>query len=127
MSFLNKLFGNSDQEKSTESGKSFWKIIRSEDDLEAAVRESLEKKVAIFKHSTSCYISKMVLKNFENEVSASDKEVSYYFLDLLANRSLSNQIATDFKVTHQSPQLIVLEKGIAVNDASHQSISVSII
>lgn len=127
MSFLNKIFGNSDEEKSTESGKSFWKIIRSEDDLEAAVRESLEKKVAIFKHSTSCYISKMVLKNFENEVAASDKEVSYYFLDLLANRSLSNQIAADFKVTHQSPQLIVLNKGIAINNASHQSISVSII
>ena len=69
----------------------------------------------------------MVLKNFENEVEQSDKEVSYYFLDLLANRSLSNQIAEDFKVTHQSPQLIVLEKGNAVSNASHQSISVSII
>lgn len=127
MSFLNKLFGNSEEEKSTKSQKSFWKIIRSEEDLEAAVKESLEKKVAIFKHSTSCYISKMVLKNFENEVEQSDKEVSYYFLDLLANRSLSNQIAEHFKVTHQSPQLIVLEKGNAVSNASHQSISVSII
>lgn len=127
MSFLNKLFGNSEEEKSTKSEKSFWKVIRSEEDLESAVRESLEKKVAIFKHSTSCYISKMVLRNFEHEVEKSDKEVSYYFLDLLANRSLSNRIAEDFKITHQSPQLIVLEKGRAVNNASHQSISVSII
>lgn len=127
MSFLNKLFGSSEEEKYTKSEKSFWKIIRSEDDLDAAVKESLEKKVAIFKHSTSCYISKMVLKNFENEVAESDKDVSYYFLDLLANRSISNQIAEDFNITHQSPQLIVLEKGSAVNNASHQSISVSII
>lgn len=127
MSFLNKIFGNSDEEKSTKSEKSFWKIISTEDDLEAAVRESLDKKVAIFKHSTRCHISKMVLRNFENEVQNSDKEVTYYFLDLIANRDLSNQIAEDLNVTHQSPQLIVLENGIAINNASHQSISVSII
>lgn len=124
MSFLNKLFGSSEEEKSETT---FWKIIRSEEDLNNAVAESFTKKVVIFKHSTSCYISKMVLKNFEKEVQESEKDVSYYFLDLLANRNLSNQIADDFNVTHQSPQLIVLEKGSAVKNASHQSISVSLI
>ena len=127
MSFLNKIFGNSDEEKSTKSEKSFWKIIRSEEDLEAAVKESLDKKVAIFKHSTRCHISKMVLRNFENEVENSDQNISYYFLDLIANRDLSNKIADDFQVTHQSPQLIILEKGSAINHASHQSISLSLV
>ena len=124
MSFLNKLFGGSEEEKSTET---FWKSIRSEDDLQSAIAESTEKKVVIFKHSTSCFISKTVLKNFEKEVANSDKDVSYYFLDLLANRSISNKIADDLHVTHQSPQLIVLENGKAVANASHQSSSVDII
>lgn len=124
MSFLNKLFGSSEEEK---SGETFWKSIRSEEDLQNAIAESSEKKVVIFKHSTSCFISKTVLKNFEKEVANSDKDVSYYFLDLLANRSISNKIADDLGVTHQSPQLIVLENGKAVADASHQSISVDII
>ena len=124
MSFLNKLFGSSEEEK---SGETFWKSIRSEDDLQNAITESTEKKVAIFKHSTSCFISKTVLKNFEKEVANSDKDVSYYFLDLLANRSISNKIADDLGVTHQSPQLIVLENGKAIANASHQSISVDII
>ncbi|WP_294234557.1 monothiol bacilliredoxin BrxC family protein, partial [uncultured Chryseobacterium sp.] len=47
-----------------------------------------------------------------------------YYLDLLAYRPLSNRIADDLGVTHQSPQLIVIENGKAVNNASHQNISV---
>lgn len=125
MSFFNKIFGNSDSTGSTVPG--FWKYIESEADLQKAVEESASKKVAIFKHSTRCFISQTVLKNFEKEVEQSDKEVSYYFLDLISYRSLSNKIADDFNVTHQSPQLIVLDKGKAVADASHQSISVSLI
>ena len=55
----------------------------------------------------------MVLKSFENEVANSDKEVFYYFLDLIAHRPISNKIAEDFGITHQSPQMIVLENGKA--------------
>ena len=124
MSFLNKLFGSSEEEN---SGETFWKNIASEEDLNKAVEESATKKVAIFKHSTSCFISKTVLKNFEREVANSDKDVSYYFLDLLAHRNISNKIADQFDVNHQSPQLIVLENGKATKNASHQSISVSMI
>lgn len=124
MSFFNKIFGSSAEEKSSPK---FWKYIESEEDLKRAIATSAEKKVAIFKHSTKCFISKTVLKNFEKEVENSDKNVDYYFLDLLAHRDLSNKIADDLGVTHQSPQLIVLENGVVVNHASHQSISLSLI
>ena len=124
MSFLNKLFGSDE----TKPGAStFWKAIESEEDLKNAIAQSFEKKVAIFKHSTRCQISKMVLKNFEGEVANSDKDVEYYFLDLIAHRPISNQIAEELGVHHQSPQLIVLENGKAIKHASHQSISVSLI
>ena len=124
MSFFNKIFGSDEPQNSSVS---FWKKIESEEDLAKAVEKSFEKKTVIFKHSTRCHISKMVLKNFENEVANSDKDVAYYFLDLIAHRPISNKIAEDFGVTHQSPQLIVLENGKAVKDASHQSISVNLI
>ena len=123
MSFFNKIFGSSEEEKSSPE---FWKYLESEEDLNRAIAVSTEKKVAIFKHSTRCFISKTVLKNFEKEVENSDKNVEYYFLDLLAHRDLSNKIADDLGVTHQSPQLIVLENGVVVNHASHQSISLSL-
>ena len=124
MSIFDKIFGSSDTEKSVPE---FWNYIKSDADLEKALEESHGKKVAIFKHSTRCFISKTVLNNFEKEVAKSDKDASYYFLDLLAHRNISNKIADDLDVDHQSPQLIVLENGKAVKNASHHSISVSLI
>lgn len=122
MSFLDKILGKS---ASPESAPDFWKYIESESDLEKAISESSERKVAIFKHSTRCHISKMVLKNFETEVQQNDGDVSYYFLDLLQYRPISNRIESDLNVVHQSPQLIVLKDGKAINNMSHQSISTS--
>ena len=124
MSFFNKIFGSDEPQNSSSS---FWKIIESDEDLKNAVAKSFEKKIVIFKHSTRCHISKMVLKNFESEVNYTDKNVDYYFLDLIAHRPISNKIAEDFGITHQSPQLIVVDNGKAVKDASHQSISVNLI
>ncbi|AZB29145.1 MULTISPECIES: bacillithiol system redox-active protein YtxJ [Chryseobacterium] len=123
MSFLDKIFGGKQEQGET---KSFWKTIKSEEDLEKAIKQSYENRVAVFKHSTSCFISKTVLKNFEKEIENSDEQnVSFYFLDLLAFRPISNKIAEDFGIRHESPQLIVIEDGKAINNASHQDISLS--
>lgn len=123
MNFLNNIFGGKQNEEET---KSFWKLIKSEKDLENAIKESHYKRVAIFKHSTSCFISKTVLRNFEKEVAnAENQNLSFYFLDLLAFRPVSNKIAEDFGIRHESPQLIVIENGNAISNASHQDISLS--
>ncbi|MDQ0475711.1 MULTISPECIES: bacillithiol system redox-active protein YtxJ [Chryseobacterium] len=124
MSFFNKIFGSDEPQKSSPS---FWNAIESEEDLQKAIDQSFEKKVVVFKHSTRCHISKMVLKNFENEVAGAENDAVYYFLDLISYRPISNKMAEDLGVTHQSPQMIVLENGKAVKNASHQSISVNLI
>jgi bacillithiol system protein YtxJ len=63
------------------------------------------------------------LRNFEKEIENLDQKVELYFLDLLKYRSISNKIAEDLGVRHESPQLIVIENGKAINSASHQHIS----
>ncbi|WP_288445952.1 bacillithiol system redox-active protein YtxJ [uncultured Chryseobacterium sp.] len=122
MSFFDKIFGGKNE---TPEQKTFWKKIESEEDLAQAIEDSFQNKIAIFKHSTSCFISRTVLKNFEKEVENSDQEVRVYYLDLLAHRPVSNKIAADFEIRHESPQLIVIENGKPVNNASHQDISLS--
>ena len=119
MGFLDQIFGKKEEQDQT---KSLWKKIESEKDLELAVEKSFQHKILIFKHSTRCFISKTVLRSFEKQMQNSDKNYSYFFLDLIAHRNISNEIESRFDVTHQSPQLIVLENGKAVYDASHQSI-----
>ncbi|WP_223598627.1 bacillithiol system redox-active protein YtxJ [Chryseobacterium sp. GVT01B] len=122
MSFFDKIFGGKNE---TPDQKTFWKKIESEEDLAKAIEDSFQNKIAIFKHSTSCFISRTVLKNFEKEVENSDQPVNVYYLDLLAYRPVSNKIASDFEIRHESPQLIVIENGKPVNNASHQDISLS--
>jgi len=124
MGIFNKIFGET---KASETENRFWKNIESEKDLERAIQESFSVTVVVFKHSTRCFISKTVLRNFEKEVMDSDKNISYYFLDLLAHRNLSDKVAENLGVEHQSPQLIVIENGIAVKNASHQHISLNLI
>lgn len=125
MSFFDKIFGGKEEAKEQ---KSFWNPIKSEDDLKIAIDNSYAYKVAIFKHSTSCFISKTVLRNFEKEMESlenTDDIAELYFLDLLAYRPLSNKIAEDLGVRHESPQLLVVENGKVINNASHQNISIN--
>lgn len=125
MSFFDKIFGGKEEAKEQ---KSFWKKIESEDDLKIAIENSYAYKIAIFKHSTSCFISKTVLKNFERDLeNLENKEdiADLYFLDLLAYRPISNKIAEDLEIRHESPQLLVIENGKVINDASHQDISIN--
>lgn len=125
MSFFDKIFGGKEEAKEQ---KSFWNTIESENDLKIAIDNSYAYKVAIFKHSTSCFISKTVLRNFEKEIESlenTDDIAKLYFLDLLAYRPLSNKIAEDLGIRHESPQLLVIENGKVINNASHQNISIN--
>jgi len=49
--------------------------------------------------------------------------VDFYYLDLIAHRDVSNKIAEEFKVYHESPQVLLIVKGECVYDESHMGIS----
>lgn len=100
-----------------------WHPLTRLEQLDEIEEESRKKTIAIFKHSTRCGISRMVLNKFEKAYPFEDEDnVKLYFLDLLSNREISNKIAERFDVRHESPQLIVLKNGEVVHHASHQSI-----
>ncbi len=98
-----------------------WKQLTDLGELNSIINESNDKTVVIFKHSTRCGISRMVLKQFENDFNFPDS-ITPYLLDLLAHRDISNAIASRFDVVHQSPQIIVIKEGVVVYNASHESI-----
>lgn len=120
MSFFTNLFSESSKEQSP--SKVNWETLTELHQLEQIVKQSVEKPILIFKHSTRCSISRMALRQFENSFEFQDK-FTPYFLDLLAYRPVSNEIAVLFDVMHQSPQLIVIKDGKAVYDASHSAIN----
>ncbi len=59
---------------------------------------------------------------FTGSYALEAESIDMYFLDLLANRNVSNAVAEKFQVMHQSPQLLVIKNGNTVAHASHGAI-----
>ncbi|MDX1784435.1 MAG: bacillithiol system redox-active protein YtxJ [Aequorivita vladivostokensis] len=102
-----------------------WHVLGTMEQLDELVEESKIKPVAIFKHSTRCGISRGVLKLFEKNYKLTDDQLKLYYLDLLQNREISNEIAMRFKVHHESPQMLVIKNGEVVHHDSHHAIEAS--
>ena len=83
---------------------------------------SLKKTVIIFKHSTRCGVSSMVLSRFEKTMEQYEDDIAFYFLDLIKYRGLSNEIAQFYNVKHQSPQILVIKNGMLKTHHSHYDI-----
>lgn len=77
----------------------------------------------IFKHSTRCSVSMFAKRSFESEWDVLPSDTKLYFLDLLAYRDLSSQIADMFQVHHESPQALLITQGECILDQSHSDIS----
>ena len=117
--FINKLFA-------TNTKTMNWNQITSEQDLNELKELSNTQRVFIFKHSTRCSISSVTLDRLEREWD--DAEITGlkpYFLDLITYRSLSNQVADDFGIMHESPQVLVIDKGACIYHTSHLGINYS--
>ncbi|MCH7407983.1 bacillithiol system redox-active protein YtxJ [Belliella sp. DSM 111904] len=105
-----------------------WKVLNNPAQIEEIISESESTPVMIFKHSTRCSISSMALDRFKRNWKDEDaKKVTPYYLDLIANRDISNAIASQFAIQHESPQVILIKSGKAFFDQSHMGISYSAI
>jgi len=89
-----------------------WIPLKEDSQLDEIIVRSEERPLLIFKHSTRCSISLMVKSRLDKS-NLSDK-MDCYYLDLLNYRSISNRIASDYKVVHESPQALLIQKGRCV-------------
>jgi bacillithiol system protein YtxJ len=99
-----------------------WHPLQSEDQLQDLVAISEQQACLIFKHSTSCSISALAKARLERNWNLDAKQLAPFFLDLLSYRSLSNEIARQFGVRHESPQILLIRDGRCIFSASHLSI-----
>ncbi len=123
MGLLDGLFGKKSSGVEERKKVLPWTQLNTVDQLGDIIEKSAQKPQIIFKHSTTCGISRMVLQMFGNDYDLNDEEADLYFLDLHAFREVSNEVAKKFQVLHQSPQLLVIKKGVVVAHESHGAIS----
>ena len=98
-----------------------WISIDSEKIIEDIIGRSEGGPVLVFKHSTRCPISSMALSRLER--SNDKQEIPCFFLDLIRYRDLSNKIAEQFVVEHQSPQVLLIKDGMCFYDDSHSGVT----
>jgi monothiol bacilliredoxin len=99
-----------------------WIHLTSEDQLEAIRTRSNNRPQVIFKHSIRCGTSSMALSRLERTYTPMNAD--FYFLDIISYRSISNRIASDFNVPHESPQVLVITNEKCVYDESHSGINI---
>ncbi|MEM9671753.1 MAG: bacillithiol system redox-active protein YtxJ [Cyclobacteriaceae bacterium] len=87
---------------------------------------SNQRPVIIYKHSTRCGISSVVLSRLERSWQPAEMQAAdFYFLDLISFRQVSQSVADTFGIRHESPQVLLISEGKCVYDASHMMISYS--
>ncbi|MEL6917285.1 MAG: bacillithiol system redox-active protein YtxJ [Bacteroidota bacterium] len=122
MGFFNSLLGKNNQPEKKEKVLP-WIALTSVDQLNEIEKKSNAKAQVIFKHSTTCGISRMVMNMFIGSYDFKAEELDLYYLDLHSYREVSNETGYKFQVMHQSPQLLVIKNGTVVAHESHGAIS----
>ena len=91
--------------------------IKEDETFEALTARSKERPLVIFKHSLTCPISSAAydqMARFDGEVALVEVQVA---------PQLSREIEAKLGVRHESPQVIVLNKGQVTWNASHFNIT----
>ena len=98
-----------------------WHILETAVQWQQILAASKNRLQLIYKHSTRCAISSVVKKRLER--SGVPADIDFYYLDLISFRSLSNTIAEDMLVQHESPQVLLIKDGKCIYNESHSAIT----
>lgn len=94
-------------------------------DLDAALTESRERPVLLFKHSLTCPISARAFRELNAYLEQADPHTRYRLITVQTARAVSDAAATRLQIEHHSPQAILVRNEREVWNASHSSITVS--
>lgn len=86
--------------------------------LERALAQS---RVLLYKHSPICGLSTLTRRQIDAFVELFP-DAPVYVVDVIGERFISKELETRLGVRHASPQVILVEGGKAVRNASHRAI-----
>lgn len=87
--------------------------------LEAAIAESRERPVLLFKHSRTCGISCEALDELHAHVAEASVPAAYKVITVQSHRRVSDEASSRLGIRHETPQAILLRDGRPVWSASH--------
>jgi len=87
--------------------------------LDAAIAESCERPVLLFKHSRHCGVSCEALDELQSHIGGAPGDVAYKMITVQTHRPVSDAVAQRLGLRHETPQAILLRDGQIVWNASH--------
>jgi len=101
-----------------------WKEITTESEWNDLLQRSAERGQLIIKHSTTCPVSANALREFDEYIAGQpNQDVDYTLVKVIESRPVSNQIAEDLGVKHESPQVIFVKNKEKYWTTSHWSVT----
>lgn len=87
--------------------------------LDAAIAESCERPVLLFKHSRYCGVSCEALDELQSHIDGAPVEIAYKMITVQTHRPVSEAAAERLGLRHETPQAILVRNGKMVWNASH--------
>jgi bacillithiol system protein YtxJ len=109
----------------TGNGKDAERCAMPEIGAHSNIDELLERElVVLFKHSHACPVS-WAAHSQMTRFAAHNPSIPIYLIPVIKERAFSREVARRIEVDHESPQVIVLRRGIVTGVASHGEITES--
>jgi len=89
------------------------------DELDRLIEASESRPVLLFKHSYSCGISAEALDELAAHLDEAHAAVTYAMVTVQTHREVSNAVAKQLGVRHETPQALLVRDGRVVWSASH--------
>ena len=87
--------------------------------LDAAIAESRDRPVLLFKHSRYCGVSAEALDELQSHIDGAQRDVTYRMITVQTHRPIADAVTQRLGLRHETPQAILLRDGKIVWNASH--------
>jgi bacillithiol system protein YtxJ len=99
------------------------RLVETVDALNELLAGTSERPALIFKHSLSCGTSAMAMEEMTELVASGPLDAEVALVRVQAARAVSDAIATQLKVRHESPQVLLVRAGQVIWSATHWNVT----
>lgn len=93
--------------------------LSTPDQLDLALDASSRRPLVIFKHSPTCGNSAQAFEGISDWLSRETRDADFFIVPVPANRAISTLLAQRFGIRHESPQVMVIDRGEVSWHGSH--------
>lgn len=99
-----------------------WNVLTDEAEVAAVLEASAKRPQLLYKHSHTCGICHAAKEQIDESLDEIKKRADTHFVNVKKSRPVSNRVAADLDVRHESPQVLIVRNGECTWHKSHWSI-----